>query len=245
VPPATPAPAPDPAPEPPHYARQAWRTAAEPAPGGRLNVTRVVEAAVALADADGLPGLSIRNLAQRLGVTPMAVYRHVESRDELLVLMVDAALGPPPRGGGPWPEAVLRWGKALYERHEAHPWTLEAPIPGMPSTPRLVAWVDRLLGDLESAGLPLRERLDVALLIAGHVRHLANVRLQVRPMAPAESAADLAVWLPQFVTPEAFPFYARALVSGVGGDGDGPSLEYGLHRIIDGIRAVSRTGRVT
>lgn len=226
----------------PRYAERAWKLADQaPHRGGkRVNIADVVEAAVELADQSGLAAVSIRNLAQRLGLTPMAVYRHVDSRDELIVLMVDAVLGQPPEatpGSRHWPDALLSWGTSLYQRYEAHPWALAAPTPGMPSTPHLVRWVDRLLGDLEPTGLPVRERLDIALLIAGHVRHIANVRLQVRPLDPAESLSDLRAWLPQFVTPDAFPFYARIFDAGAFGQPEGPGLEYGLERIIDGVRA--------
>jgi AcrR family transcriptional regulator len=228
----------------PGYAKRAWKLAEQTRPriGKRFNTASVVDTAVELADESGLAGVSIRNLAQRLGLTPMAIYRHVDSRDELIVLMVDVVLGFPPEarlGSGSWPDALLRWGRSLYQRYEAHPWVLDAPIPGMPWTPNLVQWVDRILGDLEPAGLPIRERLDIALLIAGHVRHIANVRLQIRPLHPAESLSDLRAWLPHFVTPETFPFYARIFNTGVFGHPDGPDLDYGLERIIDGVRARS------
>jgi AcrR family transcriptional regulator len=168
----------------------------------------------------------------------MALYRHVESRDELLVLMVDAALGPPPGpASGPWPAAVRRWGTALLRRHEAHRRTLDAPIPGRPAPPHLVAWVDRLLVDLEPSGLPMAERLDVALLVAGHVRHIATVRLRPDRLRPAESPGDLRSWLPQLATPGAFPAYAQALAEAAGRRREGPPLVYGLDRIVAGVEA--------
>jgi AcrR family transcriptional regulator len=226
----------------PHYARQAWKQAVSvPQPGGgRLNIATVVVTAVELADEAGLAALSIRHLAQRLGVTPMAVYRHVESRDELIILMVDAILASPPvtdHGSASWPDALTSWGRSLYARYEAHPWALDAPTPGMPSTPNLVRWMDTLLGDLEPTGLTILERLNIALLIAGHVRHIATVRLRTHLVDPAESAETLAQWLPRFVTADAFPFYARIFDAGTLGPDTAPDIEYGLARIIDGIRA--------
>ena len=231
----------------PHYARQAWKPAT-PAPGGkRLTIATVVATAVEIADEAGLPALSIRHLAQRLRLTPMAVYRHVESRDELILLMVDAMLGPPPAaspGPAAWPAALTGWGRALYARYEAHPWALDAPTPGMPSTPNLVGWLDRLLGDLEPTGLPLRERLNIALLIAGHVRHIATVRLRTHLVDPAESPDAVARWLPQFVAADAFPFYSRVFDAALE-EGGQPDIEYGLARIIDGVRARCAPGPAT
>ena len=238
--PASPGRPPSPPPAVPHYARQAWKPAApaEPVGGSRLSIATVVATAVEIADEAGLAAVSIRHLARRLGLTPMAVYRHVESRDELVVLMVDAILASPPAARTtPWPDALTAWGRALYLRYEAHPWALDAPIPGMPSTPHLVGWMDRLLGDLDPTGLPVLERLNIALLIAGHVRHIATVRLRAHLLQPAESSDSLAQWLPQFVTADAYPSYARIFEAGVLGPEGGPDLEYGLARIVDGVRA--------
>ena len=59
----------------------------------RLNRPLVLEAAVALADANGLDGFSMRRLAPELGVVPMALYKHVANKDELLDGMVDIVFG--------------------------------------------------------------------------------------------------------------------------------------------------------
>ena len=65
----------------------------EPRPG--LSLGRIVRAAIELADADGLEGLSMRKVAERLGFTTMSLYRHVPGRDHLLDLMRDAVMGLP------------------------------------------------------------------------------------------------------------------------------------------------------
>jgi AcrR family transcriptional regulator len=61
-----------------------------------LDVTRVVQAAVELADRDGLSGVTLPKVAKAVGFTPMSLYRYVGSKDELLVLMRDHAIGEPP-----------------------------------------------------------------------------------------------------------------------------------------------------
>ena len=65
-----------------------------------LSRERILGAAVALADQDGVESLSMRRLAQELGVVPMALYKHVANKDELLDGMIDVVVGeidPPPR----------------------------------------------------------------------------------------------------------------------------------------------------
>jgi AcrR family transcriptional regulator len=75
-----------------------------------LSKERVLGAAVALADAQGVEGLSMRKLAQELGVVPMALYKHVANKDELLDAMVDVVVGEidPPAGGTDWKTAMRR-----------------------------------------------------------------------------------------------------------------------------------------
>src|SRR5687767_13602639 len=73
-----------------------------------LNTERVLRAAVALADERGVDSLSMRNLAQELGVVPMALYKHVANKDELLDGMVDVVIGEidPPLTGVDWKTAI-------------------------------------------------------------------------------------------------------------------------------------------
>ncbi len=72
----------------------------------RLAPDRIVAAAIAVADAEGLAGLSMRRVATELGVATMSLYRHVADKDDLLLKMMDAAFGEcrfparPPRAGG-------------------------------------------------------------------------------------------------------------------------------------------------
>ncbi|RVX44483.1 TetR family transcriptional regulator [Nonomuraea polychroma] len=81
--------------DPDHGLELLWRTRdGEPRPG--LSVGRIVQAAIELADAEGLTGLSMRKVADRLGFTTMSLYRHVPGRDQLVDLMVDEVLGEHP-----------------------------------------------------------------------------------------------------------------------------------------------------
>lgn len=86
-----------------------WRLPTESRLGrpAELDVEQVVRAAVELADRDGLAGVTLAKVAKELGYTTMSLYRHVGSKEELLVLMGDAATGPArtfppaPRSGAP------------------------------------------------------------------------------------------------------------------------------------------------
>jgi AcrR family transcriptional regulator len=101
-----------------------------------LSRPRVLEAAVALADEDALEAFSMRRLAQELGVVPMALYKHVANKDELLDGMVDIVFGEiesPSIGDGDW-RAAMR-GRAMSARAalKRHTWAIglmESRSPG-------------------------------------------------------------------------------------------------------------------
>jgi len=83
---------------PPKWVRWLWEVdateAAEEWEGGKgLGIGKIVRAGIALADDEGLEGVSVRKLAQRLSVSAMAAYRHISSRDEVIAAMVDVAFG--------------------------------------------------------------------------------------------------------------------------------------------------------
>src|SRR4051794_21669953 len=99
-------------------------------PEGELTRERVVRAAIAIADVEGLDALSMRGVAARLGTSTMSTYRHVANKEELVVLMADAVYGelgyPPPHPAG-WRERLGRAG--------GPPWGPDFPPPP-PAPPR-------------------------------------------------------------------------------------------------------------
>ena len=125
----------------------------------RLNRDRVLDAAVALADADGLDAVSMRRLATELGVVPMALYKHVADKDELLDGMVDVALGevaaelPGPVDAAGWRLAVR--GRILAARRVQlhHPWLRRVLETRTTRTPMVLAYTDALIASFRSAGL--------------------------------------------------------------------------------------------
>jgi AcrR family transcriptional regulator len=89
-----------------------------------LNTERVLRAAVELADAEGLDAVSMRRLAQTLGVVPMALYKHVANKDELLDGMMDVLIGEidPPAGGSDWKAALRERILSARRSMLRHPW---------------------------------------------------------------------------------------------------------------------------
>ena len=235
---------------PPKWVRWLWEVDALGAEAGQgagkgLDIGRIVRAGIALADDEGLEGVSVRKLAQRLGVSTMAAYRHIGSRDEVVATMVDVAFGQPPLlPGAPegWEAGLRRWALAVHARYAAHPWLLDAPVDGMPTGPHRLRWMEAVLRVLAVAGLDLQERLNAALLVDGHVRTVAALKRSLASAAHGADRVPSGQWLLARLEAGGMASMARVLEAGALDDGRGYELDYGLDRIIAGIGAGGRPG---
>lgn len=144
---------------------------------GQLDRERVLAAALALVDDAGLDALSMRRLAERLGVTPMALYRHVPGRRALLDGIADLVareMAPAP-GDGDRRAEVRAWAVAMRAAYLAHPHAVPAVQSTRATTPALLAPMRGVTGALEAAGFaPEAARAGWAAVVAlvnGHVGH--------------------------------------------------------------------------
>ncbi|GAA2823917.1 TetR/AcrR family transcriptional regulator [Kribbella solani] len=212
-------------PEHPAALARLWRTAGPSKLGRRpeLDTERVVRAAVELADRDGLDAVVMAKLARQLDVTTMALYRHVGSKDELLVLMQDLAVGEPPTIEAPtnpttdFRGGLRRWATALREAYEAHPWLAAMTVGAPPLGPYSLAWMNLALAQLRATTLDWPEKLAIAGLLGSYVRQSARLAIDFAgtgadtPQAEAEYARSLA----QLVDPATYPEVAELLAAGV------------------------------
>lgn len=210
-----------------------------PKPG--LTLDRVVEAGVRVARTEGLGAVSMARVAEELGGSTMSLYRYVAAKDELLALMVDAALGPPSQGsaGEDWRAGLTRWAWGMHDRLREHPWTLGVPITGPPVAPNEVAWFEDGLNSLRDTDLQEDEMASVVLLVSGYVRNEAAL---VADLVAAETISDAAMssyaaLLEHLTTPARFPAIHALLAAGVFNTADHPDKEFvfGLERILDGV----------
>jgi TetR/AcrR family tetracycline transcriptional repressor len=128
---------------------------ARPRPRRRLDQPRVVRAALDLLDQVGLDGLTMRQLADRLGVQPASLYRHVHDKQELLVLLADAVSAEIPLASvePPWQErlgdAARAYRRGLRVRRDA----ARLLASTAPAGPHRLRHIEALLSLLLSAGL--------------------------------------------------------------------------------------------
>ena len=126
-------------------------------PGGRrpgLSRERVLRAAVAVADAGGITGLTIRSLAQELGVKPMSVYYHVANKDEILDGIVDIVFSEIelPTIGGDWRAEMRRRAHSARTALRHHRWAIGLLESRTAPGPATLRHHDAVLGTLLAAG---------------------------------------------------------------------------------------------
>jgi AcrR family transcriptional regulator len=233
----------------------AWGVRERPHKGPKpaLSLPRIVDAAVRVADADGLGAVSMGRVARELGAAPMSLYRHVSAKEELLEAMVDAAWGDPPGppvAGEGWRAGLARWAWALRAGARRHPWVVRIPLNGLPIMPHEVAWFENALACLGGTGLAEARKASVILLLAGYVRNVATTEADIEAVirasgqTPSQWMAAYPRMLRDLTDPQRFPALAVFLASGVFDVADDPDDEFtfGLDRILDGVAALVRGG---
>ena len=202
-----------------------------------LTIDVILDAALVIADQGGLASLTLRKLGDALGTSAMALYRHFESRDELLLLTFDFALGEPPEPGDArdWRAELEEWANALYKRYTVHPALVEIPIRGLPITPNHSAWIERLLVVSRASGLDAPQRLEIGLLLDGHVRNIAGLGHTI--IGDAQSERRRADATLKLLPADRFPELRATLAAGSMQNGEPPSVEFGIRTILSGVDA--------
>ncbi|MGW1010457.1 TetR/AcrR family transcriptional regulator C-terminal domain-containing protein [Streptomyces termitum] len=213
-----------------------------------LTLERIVRAAVEIADAEGLPGLSMRGVAARLGVAAMSPYRYVTGKDDLVLLMADAAYGEadyPAEVPEGWRARVEEVARTLWSLYRAHPWLAQLGSLTRPLlSPGLMVHGERMLSALDGHGLAPKALFETHVLIYSHVQGLA-VHLEWEAQAEAATGQSEDAWmddragaLEDLTASGRFPTFAR-IVGGFGEDGYDMRLddffEAGLKALLDGL----------
>jgi AcrR family transcriptional regulator len=224
-----------------------------PKPG--LSVGRIVGAAVEVADAEGLAALSMRRVADRLGIGTMSLYTYVPGKAELIDVMLDAVLGEVAESGDVelgWRaglERIARENWALYHRH---PWMLQVATTSRPPLgPNVIAKYDRELRAVDGIGLTEVEMDSVLILVLEHVQGAARRSVEMAEGQKHTGKTDEEWWLAneplleKVFDPDLYPTASR--VGPAAADAYGSAydpayaFEFGLQRILDGVEALVRS----
>lgn len=208
------------------------------APRGGLNRERVLEGAMAVADAGGIAALTIRSLAERLGVKPMAVYGHVANKDEIIDGIVDLVFGQieVPRKDGDWREEMR--GRAVSARAvlRQHPWAIPLMQSRTSPGPHTLRHLDAVIGTLRQAGFSLEQTAHAYALVDSYLYGFAMSEASL-PINGPETVAEVAE---SMMLPELFGDYPHLMefasehVMRPGYD-FGEEFEVGLEVVLDGL----------
>lgn len=233
--------------DPDHGVELLWREREqEPRPG--LSLDRIVRAAIELADAEGLDGLSMRKVAERLGFTTMSLYRHVPGRAQLIDLMLDAAIGqaaPPVATEDGWRARLESCARRGWELRRRHPWMAEVRgsrhLPG----PHGVAAYDHMLSTVADTGLSPAQVIAAVNLVGSFVDAEALTLVETARQERHSGVSEQEWWGARDTLYQRLDRYPTITALWEAGGYDEPenSFEFGLACVLDGIEMLITTKR--
>jgi AcrR family transcriptional regulator len=205
-------------------------------PKPTLDIEKIVQEAVRIADTDGIAALSMSSLAGQLGVGTMSLYRYVPGKDDLLALMVDTVIGPAPSiaSGESWRQAMGHWAAMSLDIFDRHPWLLPLIGTPRPMGPNELSWGETALKAAHDAGARPEEMYNIVLMVNSFVRGFAQ--MSAKPGHGPSLDFEAVV---RSGTLDRYPMLMIATgMSEADTDYEGrtrQSFEFGLERVLDGI----------
>jgi len=237
----------------PNGAKLSWGLNKPPTrgPKGELSIPKIVEAAIAIADQDGLAAVSMSRVAGSLGFTTMSLYRYISSKDDLLYLMQDAVCNIPipdiSEESTEWRENLRTFVRACMQVFRDHPWYIDIPIMGIPLAPYNLKVIDWALRSMRQLPLNHFEKMSFILLLSSYSRSGGMLLRDIdRAVEAGSSVASFSgvnygSALQMLVKPEQYPDLYPVIASGAyTGENEqdnnvGDDFEFGLERILDSI----------
>lgn len=218
-------------------------------PKPKHSVDKVVQTAVALADAEGLTALSMRRVADAMGLSAMSLYTYVPSKAELIDLMLDrvwAEIADPPVDQG-WRAALAFLARERWALGQRHRWMLQVATHRPPLGPNVLAKMDAVLRSIDGNGLTDVEMDLLLSLISDYVRGAVRAAVEAREIEQQTGMTDEQWWtlneqlLKGRVERARYPTLARVgeacKVAYAGGFDHAMNFEFGLQRVLDGVAA--------
>ena len=204
---------------------------------GRVRLTRerIARAGLALADRDGVDGLSMRRLAEKLGVGTMTLYGHFRDKRDLLDAVNDAAIAEAelPRLRGSWRQRIQQLIAHSRELFSRHPCVVEIwarqPVLGTGA----LRWVETGLETLEQAGFEPEDAVKAFRLL---VVYTYGFTLFSRPRSDAAAREKTRAALAS-LPGDVYPRLREAAAPFAGAMASDEAFAYGLERILDGFEA--------
>ena len=246
-----------------------WEAPPRPSRGSKPTMSRedIVQAAISVADQNGLAALTMYAVAERLGFTTMALYRYFPNKEALIDASVDAAMGTPPPRSGPgegWRQEVIAWAYAKRAMLCARPWLAELPFVAAPHGPNWLSWHEALLEALADTRLSPEDLMDMLSVVHAYVSGASDTaislaRARSRGMADELWAQAVGRDLCRAIHNPRYPRLSAILTSQSGGISEvsplparagkprtmDESFHFGLERVLDGIERHLNSSKVS
>jgi AcrR family transcriptional regulator len=212
-----------------------------------LTKERILRAAVALADEVGVESLSMRRLAQELGVVPMALYKHVANKDELFDGMIDVVVGEidPPIEGADWKttmrERILSARRALLR----HPWASSVLESRGEPTPTVIGYMDSMMGVFLDGGFSVDLMHHAMHVMGSRILGFSQELFDDTASMPADEAAEIWTQMAEYypniakLIPVAMGTHEEPVVGG--GCDDQFEFEFALDLVLEGLERLRST----
>ena len=208
-----------------------------------LTRERVLQGAMAVADRDGIAALTMRSLADEVGVKPMSLYHHVQGKEDVLDGIVDLVFAEIelPTPGEPWRPAVRARAVSAREALLRHPWATPLMDSRIDAGPATLRHHDAVVGVLREAGFDV--------VLGAHVLSLVDAYLygfclqeHAMPVATPEQTAVAAAEMSGRLDAERYPHLAAMVAEHVlreGYDYGAEEFEWGLDLLLDAVARLS------
>jgi AcrR family transcriptional regulator len=198
-----------------------------------LNRERVLAAALALVDKQGIDALSMRKLGQALGVEAMSLYNHVSNKDDLLDGILDLVLAemkPPDPDGGL--AAIRASSLAAHESLKRHPWAAGRLMGAGGIRPARIEFMDALLGALRNAGFSAETTYHAYHVLDAHIIGFSLWQTTHGSIPPG--IGDMRAFIDRMVPAATYPHLHEHAVQHLedGPHQDVPAFEYGLDLLL-------------
>jgi AcrR family transcriptional regulator len=207
-----------------------------------LTRERILEAAIDLADREGLGALTMRRLGAELGFEAMSLYKHVANKEAILDGILEEVVGriEIPSQGAEWREAMRRRAISARDQLSRHSWTVGLLESRGSKGPTVMRYLNAILGNLTSAGFSIENAAHAFWLLDCYVYGQVIQETSMSPTTPEEPAGSASTVAENMVGeyPHLIAMYEHAQTFGYTFDGE---FEFGLDLILDGLERYRAT----
>jgi AcrR family transcriptional regulator len=222
-----------------------WERLDQAAGRPALSAREIGAAAVRIADADGLDAITMRRLAAELGAAPMAAYRHVSGKEEVLELMVDLVYSEVTvPGGAGWRETLAAFAAGIRDLAARHPWLTRLPAAQAlyELTPCRLAFTERALAALHDLGLDPDTSMSILRTVGAYAHGAVSAEAGLRQLmddqgwtSSDQTRQGLSAQMTWLLKTGRYPAFERYVREGTRKDDLDWQFATGLAHVLDGI----------